>query len=134
MASSARRACCGGRIHRLLRLKLAAGRPIRHLFLENVDRLIKSPTGQRGRDFAVMLASLADLGYEVEWRVVNAAEYGFPQKRRRVFIIGRLGRHDESPRDQMLTTGVLARALPARARADLRLGSGQSSTATSRSQ
>ena len=71
-------------IDRLLRLKLATGRPIRYLFLENVDRLIKSPTGQRGRDFAVMLASLADLGYEVEWRVVNAADYGFPQKRRRV--------------------------------------------------
>ena len=66
------------------------GRPIKYLFLENVDRLIKSPSGQRGRDFAVMLASLADLGYEVEWRVVNAADYGFPQKRRRVFIVGRL--------------------------------------------
>ncbi len=103
-------------IHRLLRLKLAAGRPIRHLFLENVDRLIKSPTGQRGRDFAVMLASLADLGYEVEWRVANAAEYGFPQRRRRVFIIGRLGRSDTSPRDELLTTGVLARALPVRPR------------------
>ena len=103
-------------IHRLLRLKVEAGRPIKHLFLENVDRLLKSPAGQRGRDFAVMLASLADLGYEVEWRVVNAAEYGFPQKRRRVFIIGRLGRHEGSPRDQLLTTGVLARALPARDR------------------
>jgi DNA (cytosine-5)-methyltransferase 1 len=103
-------------IHRLLRLKLATGRPIKHLFLENVDRLIKSPTGQRGRDFAVMLASLADLGYEVEWRVANAADYGFPQKRRRVFIIGRLGRQTDSPRDQMLSTGVLARALPARPR------------------
>ena len=40
-------------IHRLLRIKLETGRPIRHLFLENVDRLIKSPTSQRGRDFAV---------------------------------------------------------------------------------
>ncbi len=86
-------------IHRLLRLKLEQKRPIRYLFLENVDRLIKSPTGQRGRDFAVMLASLADLGYEVEWRVVNAADYGFPQKRRRVFIVGRLGRADGSPYD-----------------------------------
>lgn len=102
-------------IHRLLRLKLAAGRPIRYLFLENVDRLVKSPTGQRGRDFAVMLASLADLGYEVEWRVVNAADYGFPQKRRRVFIVGRLGRSTESPMDQLFKTGVLARALPVRA-------------------
>lgn len=101
-------------IHRLLRLKLEAGRPIRHLFLENVDRLIKSPTSQRGRDFAVMLASLADLGYEVEWRVVNAADYGFPQKRRRVFIIGRLGHSEVSPRDQMLESGVLARSLPVR--------------------
>ena len=95
----------------------ARGRPpIRHLFLENVDRLLKSPTGQRGRDFAVMLASLADLGYEVEWRVVNAADYGFPQKRRRVFIIGRLGRRDDSPQDQLLTIGRPGRALPARAR------------------
>ena len=55
-------------IHRLLRLKVATGRPIRYLFLENVDRLLKSPSGQRGRDFAVMLASLADLGYEVAIR------------------------------------------------------------------
>ena len=83
-------------IHRLLRLKLATGRPVNYLFLENVDRLIKSPSGQRGRDFAVMLASLTDLGYEVEWRVVNAADYGFPQKRRRVFIVGRRGRAEEA--------------------------------------
>ncbi len=59
-----------------------------YLFLENVDRLLKSPASQRGKDFAVMLASLSDLGYAIEWRVVNAAEYGFPQRRRRVFIIG----------------------------------------------
>ena len=101
-------------IHRLLRLKLEQRRPIKYLFLENVDRLIKSPTSQRGRDFAVMLASLADLGYEVEWRVVNAADYGFPQKRRRVFIVGRLGRSDGSPYEQLTSSGVLARALPLR--------------------
>ena len=83
----------------------AAGRTADgHLFLENVDRLIKSPTGQRGRDFAVMLASLADLGYEVEWRVVNAADYGFPQKRRRVFIIGRLGRSEATARRNRWTS------------------------------
>ncbi len=58
------------------------------LMLENVDRLLKSPASQRGRDFAVMLSSLASLGYAVEWRVINAAEYGFPQRRRRVFILG----------------------------------------------
>lgn len=59
-----------------------------YLLLENVDRLLKSPASQRGRDFAVMLASLADLGYIVEWRVVNAADYGMPQRRKRVFLLG----------------------------------------------
>ncbi|QIZ11022.1 DNA (cytosine-5-)-methyltransferase [Priestia megaterium] len=56
------------------------------VLLENVDRLLKSPTKQRGRDFAVMLACFRDLGYNVEWRVINAADYGFAQRRRRVFI------------------------------------------------
>ncbi len=59
-----------------------------YIFLENVDRLLKSPASQRGKDFAVMLTALSDLGYAVEWRVVNAADYGFPQRRRRVFIVG----------------------------------------------
>lgn len=56
------------------------------VFLENVDRLIKSPAKQRGRDFGIMLRCLADLGYAVEWRVINAAEYGLPQRRRRTYI------------------------------------------------
>lgn len=60
----------------------------KYLFLENVDRLLKSPSNQRGRDFAVMLKSLDDLGYAIEWRVINAAEYGMPQRRRRVFFLG----------------------------------------------
>lgn len=60
----------------------------KYLFLENVDRLVKSPADQRGRDFAVMLASLGKLGYAVEWRVINAADYGMPQRRRRIFILG----------------------------------------------
>ena len=51
----------------------------RFILLENVDRLLKSPASQRGRDFAVMLCTLAQLGYRVEWRVINAADYGFPQ-------------------------------------------------------
>jgi DNA (cytosine-5)-methyltransferase 1 len=59
----------------------------RYLMLENVDRLLISPAGQRGRDFAIMLRSLSDLGYAVEWRVINAADYGMPQRRRRVFIM-----------------------------------------------
>ena len=59
----------------------------KYLFLENVDRLLKSPAKQRGKDFAVMLKSLDDLGYAVEWRVINAADYWMPQRRRRVFIL-----------------------------------------------
>jgi len=58
----------------------------KYLILENVDRLLKSPSSQRGRDFAVMLASFNQLGYSVEWRVINAADYGFAQRRRRVFF------------------------------------------------
>ncbi|MEL6484680.1 MAG: DNA cytosine methyltransferase, partial [Bacteroidota bacterium] len=54
--------------------------------LENVDRLLKSPSKQRGRDFAIMLRSLINLDYAVEWRVINAADYGMPQRRRRVFL------------------------------------------------
>lgn len=57
-----------------------------YLVLENVDRLLKAPSNQRGRDFAVMLASFNELGYSVEWRVINAAEYGRAQRRRRVFF------------------------------------------------
>lgn len=56
------------------------------VLLENVDRLLKSPAKQRGRDFGVMLTCFRDEGYTVEWRVINAAEYGYQQRRRRVFI------------------------------------------------
>lgn len=57
------------------------------VFLENVDRLLLSPAKQRGRDFGIILRSFFDNGYGVEWRVINAADYGMPQKRRRVYII-----------------------------------------------
>lgn len=56
------------------------------VLLENVDRLIKSPASQRGRDFGVILACLNELEYGVEWRVINAADYGLQQRRRRIFI------------------------------------------------
>ncbi len=72
-------------IHRILRDKKK--KPA-YLLLENVDRLLGSPVGQRGRDLALMLRSLDELGYAVEWRVINAAEYGMPQRRRRVFLLG----------------------------------------------
>jgi DNA (cytosine-5)-methyltransferase 1 len=97
-------------IYRILERK----RP-RLVFLENVDRLLKSPATQRGRDFAIILACLSDLGYLVEWRVVNAADYGFPQRRRRVFIIGHLVEDEprwDGPTAWLLSDGALARALP----------------------
>lgn len=91
----------------------------KYLFLENVDRLLKSPAKQRGRDFAIMLASLADLGYIVEWRVINAADYGMPQRRRRVFFLGyhvsssvhQTIRDINDPMDWILKEGTLAEAL-----------------------
>lgn len=99
-------------IHRILEEK----RP-RFVLLENVDRLLKSPGNQRGRDFAIILATMSDLGYLVEWRVINAAEYGFPQRRRRVFIVGRrIGTLADVEQfdgfEWVVSDGALARALP----------------------
>lgn len=56
------------------------------VLLENVDRLLKSPSSQRGRDFAIMLKTFDELGYNIEWRIINAGDYSMPQKRRRIFI------------------------------------------------
>lgn len=85
------------------------------IFLENVDRLLKSPTAQRGRDFAVMLTTLGNAGYAVEWRVVNSADYGFPQRRIRVFIVAtraEAGANKLNPEDTIFHNGILAKALP----------------------
>lgn len=88
-----------------------------YIFFENVDRLLGSPAKQRGRDFAIILASLADLGYTVEWRVINAAEYGMPQRRRRTYIVGyrensNVSRQVQELKDWVLYEGVLAKAFP----------------------
>ena len=64
---------------------LAVKKPF--VFLENVDRLIKSPAKQKGRNIGIMLKCLDDLGYAVEWRIINAADYRFPQWRRRIYIL-----------------------------------------------
>lgn len=58
----------------------------KYLILENVDRLLKAPSRQRGRDFAIMLSSLNKCGYSLEWRVINSAEYGGRQRRKRVYF------------------------------------------------
>ena len=94
-------------------LRLVSQHKPQFIFLENVDRLLKSPSSQRGRDFAVMLNTLGEEGYEIEWRVVNSAEYGFPQRRIRVFIVARRKRTEKKdPKKIILKTGILARALP----------------------
>jgi DNA (cytosine-5)-methyltransferase 1 len=103
-------------IHRILSEKK---KKPKYLFLENVDRLLKSPSNQRGRDFAVMLRSLSDLGYAVEWRVINAAEYGMPQRRRRVFFLAYFKGSElykklqkSEPIDWMLRDGTFGNAFP----------------------
>jgi len=103
-------------IHKILSEK--ENKP-KYLFLENVDRLLISPSGQRGRDFAIILKSLNDLGYAVEWRVVNAAEYGMPQRRRRIFILAYSKNStiyneikETTSKDWILNEGTLANAFP----------------------
>ncbi|MBR0274123.1 MAG: DNA (cytosine-5-)-methyltransferase [Bacteroidaceae bacterium] len=86
-----------------------------YIFFENVDRLLNSPATQRGRDFAIILASLADLGYIVEWRIINAADYGMPQRRRRTYIVGYLkdsavARKIGAMEDWVEFDGVMAKA------------------------
>jgi len=89
------------------------------VLLENVDRLIKSPSKQRGRDFGIMLRCLNDLGYAVEWRVINAAEYGHSQRRRRIYIFAYRKSTEYykrqrkfSPNTILKTEGIFAKAFP----------------------
>lgn len=93
----------------------------KYLLLENVDRLLKSPASQRGRDFAIILSSLSDLGYDVEWRVINAAEYGMPQRRCRTYMVCYLRLTDitngkSNDREWILNEGIIANAFPCSAR------------------
>ena len=83
----------------------------KYLLLENVDRLLKSPAAQRGRDFAIMLSCLCNLGYSIEWHVVNSAEYGFSQRRKRVYIFG-VKTNETWDLKERIASGVLAEALP----------------------
>lgn len=94
-------------LYRILRIK----RP-KYLLLENVDRLLRGKSSNYGRDFAAILACLNQLGYSVEWRVINAADYGFPQKRRRVYIFGVNTKKHWNLSNRILKTGVLVDAFP----------------------
>ena len=104
-------------IHKILSEK--ENKP-KYLFFENVDRLLISPSGQRGRDFAIILQSLNELGYIVEWRIINAAEYGMPQRRKRIFIvayhkdslIATESIKEVSPLDWIIKDGTIATGFP----------------------
>ena len=90
-----------------------------YLFLENVDRLLSSPASQKGRDFAVMLSCLYQQGYAVEWRIINAADYGMPQRRRRIYIVAyhksspiykKLSKYDK--KELIEKSGIICSAFP----------------------
>jgi DNA (cytosine-5)-methyltransferase 1 len=113
-------------IHKMLHASVVEGQPIKYALFENVDRLINSPSASRGKDFAIILSSLQSLGYFVEWRVVNSAEYGFAQRRKRIFILAyhsstaiakrlkkaAFNHKAERAENWLLDVGVLADALP----------------------
>ena len=82
-----------------------------------MDRLILSPAKQRGRDFAIILQTLADQNYIVEWRIINAADYGMPQRRRRTYILAYkknsvIAQSVEDPFEWLYNDGVFAKAFP----------------------
>ncbi len=104
-----------------------------YVLLENVDRLIRSPAKQPGRDFSIILRCLYEKGYAAEWRVINAADYGYAQRRRRTFIVAyhnqtRLFRNLaedvcvhglKSMHRHVMETGILAKAFPVQAHSQL---------------
>ena len=93
---------------------------------ENVDRLLKSPAKQRGRDFGIMLRTFNDLGYNVEWRVINAADYSAPQRRRRIFIFvwkktTKYNKHFKTANAYLLKDGVFAKTFPVEKNDELKI-------------
>lgn len=98
-------------IYRFLKIQLAKSeKNVKYCLFENVDRLLKSPAKQRGRDFAIILSCMLSLGYSVEWRVVNSAEYGFPQRRKRIYVYAERN-VDWNARNRLLH-GVMSQAFP----------------------
>lgn len=111
-------------------LRIVKAKKPKHLILENVDRLLRSPVVQRGRDMAIMLATLDECGYAVEWREINAAEYGFPQRRNRVFLLAHkkgtpqykaIAAPSFQPTDWLTQSGTFARGFPVQPVLDVEL-------------
>ncbi len=87
--------------------KILEKRTPRFVLLENVDLLVKSPSECRGRDFAIILKCLDELGYFVEWRVINAGDYGYIQRRRRTYIFAYQPSSHKEARLSNLSSDVL---------------------------
>ena len=94
-------------IYRMIHLKEP-----KYVLLENVDRLLKSPAKQRGRDFAIILSCLNEAGYSAEWCVINAADYGMPQKRKRAYIYGEKTKRKWNLENRLAKNGVMVKAFP----------------------
>ena len=92
--------------------RIAEAKRPRFILLENVDRLLKSPARQRGRDFAIILSCLNSLGYTVQWRVINAADYGLQQRRRRTFIFASTDDCFSADEKTVAETGFFASTFP----------------------
>lgn len=82
----------------------------RGFVLENVEGLVnhdrQSPKDRIGRTLSTILNTLNDLGYKVSWRVLNAKDFGVPQDRRRIYIVGALN-GEPNLSDFELVTGTL---------------------------
>jgi DNA (cytosine-5)-methyltransferase 1 len=65
-----------------------------YFIIENVPGLLSS---NKGADFGVVIGTMADIGYSLGWRVLDAQHFGVPQRRKRVFIVGRRGSDSTSP-------------------------------------
>ena len=74
--------------------------------LENVPGLL---TSNKGRDFGVVIGTMADIGYSLAWRVLDAQHFGVPQRRRRVFIVGRRTGDGLSPAEVLFKSEGLRR-------------------------
>jgi len=77
-----------------------------YFIIENVPGLLSS---NNGKDFGVVLGTMADLGYSLGWRVLDAQYFGVPQRRRRVFIVGRRSDNSSSPAEILFKSEGLRR-------------------------
>ena len=80
-----------------------------YFVIENVPGLL---TSNKGRDFGVVIGTMADIGYSLAWRVLDAQHFGVPQRRRRVFIVGRRSSNSSSPAEILFKSDGLRRDTP----------------------